>query len=292
MVGTIAAAQGELDVTHEHLARALNLYDAARHRSHALLYGQDPAVVCVAGRSWNLWMQGCPDQALDQAREALALAEQAAHPFSLSIALFFMGYLHFHRGDRRARELAEKALRHATEHGLYFWMITAERLLGWLAGEAGDAAAGIAAQERCNAAADAIGAWIFRTHLLGLEAELHGRAGTPDAGLALIAEALERLEPTAERFAEAELHRIRGDLLLLRAQPDEREAEEAFRQAIAVARRQGARSWQLRAATRLARLLGARGERAEARRDLAAIYDQFTEGFDTRDLREARALLV
>lgn len=292
MVGAIASAQGELGIAHEHLARGLSLYDPAHHRSHALLYGQDPGVVCAAVGSWNLWMRGFPDRALERAREAVAMAEQAAHPFSLGLARFFAGHLHFYRGEAAARQVWEEMLRDATQHGLHFWMVAAKRQLARIEGDTGEAVAAIATMDWCNVASNAIGAGIFWPHLLGLKAEVHGLAGDLDGGLAVVAEALERLEPTSERFAEAELHRIRGDLLLLRVQPDEREAEEAFRQAIAIARRQGARSWQLRAATRLSRLLDARGERADARRDLAAIYDQFTEGFDTRDLREARALLV
>jgi len=158
-------------------------------------------------------------------------------------------------------------------------------------GETGEAAAGIAMTERCNVTSDALGAQIFRPHLLGFEAELHGLAGTFETGLDRIAQALERVEATTERFAEAELHRMRGDLLLLRRPPAEGEAEASFREAIAVARRQDARSWELRAATSLARLLSAQGQGAEARRVLAPVYERFTEGFDTRDLREAKAVL-
>jgi len=118
MLGVIDFAQGELEVADAHFTRGLRLYEAERHRAHALLYGQDPGSCCAAVAAWNLWIGGFPDRALDRAREAVALAEAAAHPFSLALALFFEVYVRFHRGEPAARELAERLRDHAAEHGL------------------------------------------------------------------------------------------------------------------------------------------------------------------------------
>jgi predicted ATPase len=127
--------------------------------------------------------------------------------------------------------------------------------------------------------------------LIALLAEAHGKAGQPEAGLVLMDEAQEFVTRTGERYCEAELHRVEAELLLARSPSDPAGAEAAFREALAVARRHSAKSWELRAATSLARLWHGQGRKQEARALLAPVYDWFTEGFDTRDLKDAKALL-
>jgi predicted ATPase len=141
------------------------------------------------------------------------------------------------------------------------------------------------------AAEQAMGSRIARSDFLALLGEAHGQSGQAETGLRLLAEALAHVDHTGERNCEAEVYRIKGEILLQQAVPDAPQAEECFQQALAVARRQQARSWELRAAMSLSRLWQQQGKRTEARELLAPIYAWFTEGFDTLDLQEARALL-
>ena len=162
---------------------------------------------------------------------------------------------------------------------------------GWALTDEGPAEEGIARMRRGLADYTATGAELWVPDFLALLAQAHGRAGRPAAGLELLAEALDRVERNGGRWLEAELHRLRGELLLALPEPDPAAAEACFRRAVAVAREQGARMWELRAATSLARLWRDQGEAAEARDLLAPVYGWFTEGFDTPDLVTARRLL-
>jgi predicted ATPase len=154
----------------------------------------------------------------------------------------------------------------------------------------GQTAAGIAQLTEGLAATRAIGDVVFMPYFLSLLAAAYGHAGQPYAGLEVLAEAHALVEQSGERWSQAELHRLQGELLLRQAVPDATQAAACFQQALAIARRQQAKSWELRAAMSLSRLWQQQGQQAEARALLAPIYGWFTEGFDTADLQEARAL--
>jgi len=225
---------------------------------------------------------------------ALALAETRSHPFSLAFALSWAARLHhFRREDQRCREQAEAAIGLAIEYGFTQWRVIAMMLRGSaLAGEGlGDE--GIDQLREGLAAWRAMGAELLRPYFLALLAEAYWRMGRADEGLPTVAEALSLVECTGERMYEAELHRLQGELLRAResgaAATDT--AGACFQRALAAARRQGARALELRAAMSMARLWRDQGKRNEAHDLLAPVYGWFTEGFDTHDLMEAKALL-
>jgi predicted ATPase len=164
-------------------------------------------------------------------------------------------------------------------------------LRGWALAEQGQGAEGLLQMRQGLAAWRATGAGLFRPYYLAVLAEAHRKAGLANEGLSVLAEALDAGHQTGERAREAELYRLKGELLLRQADPDAPQAEACFQQALAVARRQLAKSWELRAALSLSRLWQNQGKKEEARSILAEIYGWFTEGFDTRDLKEAKALL-
>jgi predicted ATPase len=200
--------------------------------------------------------------------------------------------VHKFRGERHlAQERAEAAIVLGREQGLPHWMMFGTIVRGWARAMQGQFEEGIAQIQQGLAAQQATGAGIARPGFLLLLTEAHAAAGQVEAGLGVLAEALELVEHTGERYQEAEIHRLEGELLLQRSISDAAQAERAFQQALAVARRQQARSWELRAATSLARLWQQQGKRAAAYDVLAPIYGWFTEGFGLTDLLEARALL-
>jgi predicted ATPase len=179
----------------------------------------------------------------------------------------------------------------ATEQGFTLWSAWGELVQGWTLALQGQGAQGVATIREGLAAELATGSRSWQAYGLGLLAEAHGHGGHPDEGLAALAEARAVLQATEVRFYAAELYRLQGALLLRRAVPDAAQAEECFQQALDVARRQGAKSWELRVAMSLSRLWLEQGKRDESYTLLAPIYGWFTEGFDTADLQEAKVLL-
>jgi predicted ATPase len=290
---------GEFAAARAHLEQGRALYDPQQHRSYALLYGgHDPGVCCLNHAACCLWILGYPDQALQSVREALTLAHALAHPPTLANALGFATMLHQSRREpQAAHERAEACAVLADEQGFADWLAQATIMQGWALAAQGQGTEGTA-QMRQGLAAWAAGSERQRPYLLTLQAEAYGSIGQPAEGLSLLAEALAIVDRTGARMWEAELHRLKGELLLARASPRRRakgtrqkQAEACFHQALDVARRQRAKSLELRAAMSLSRLWQQQGKRAEARELLAPIYSWFTEGFDTADLQEAKALL-
>jgi predicted ATPase len=215
-----------------------------------------------------------------------------AHPFSLGFALFFATVLHlFRREVRLTQERAAALLSLAQEQGFQYWMAGGAILDGWARAHQGQAQEGMAQIAQGLAVWRATGAELGRPTILAFLAEAYGAMGQLEAGLTVLAEALVHVEHTGERYYEAEIHRLKGVLLLQQASDHQAAAEACFAQAIAIAQNQSAKSWELRAATSLARLWQQQGKRAEAHELLAPIYGWFTEGFDTTDLQEAQALL-
>jgi predicted ATPase len=282
---------GELIAADQHLERTLSLYDPQLQRGHATVYGQDPGVSYLSHGAWLLWHLGYPDQARTMGQQAVTLGEDASHPFSLCFALLLMAVLHQSCGEgRRVEELAKAAIRLSTEQGFVVWLGEATALRGWALANRGQSEAGIAHMRQGLANNKAIDMNIHQPYLLALLAEAYGEVGQPAQGLALLAEALALVEKGELRHYEAELYRLEGELLQMQGE-EEVTVEANFRRAMDIARRQGAKSLELRAAISLSRLLQKQGIPEEARQILAEVYDWFTEGFDTADLKEAKALL-
>jgi predicted ATPase/class 3 adenylate cyclase len=279
---------GELARSRFHLEQALAHYDSTQHSVHVALYSQDPRVICLVRLGHLLWYLGYPDLAAAEVEEALALAGKLGHPFSRGYALIFSGLLANDCGDLTwlQRNLAALAEQAEKKEGWGFWEPWRIVLEGWALTERGEAQAGTEVMRRGLASMAATGTLVYYPYFMALLARGLAEMGAVDEGLAAISEAQEMAKRTEDHFWDAELHRLRGEFVLARP-GNEEEAEKCFREALEVARRQGARSLELRAATSLAR--HRRGE--ESLRLLKELYGWFTEGFDTADLREARALL-
>jgi predicted ATPase len=287
---------GEFAVSREHLEQGITLYDPKQHRLHAFLYGYDSGVHCLSFVPLVLWHLGYPDQALQRIREALTLAQELSHHFSLALALFFAAWLHQLRRERQAaQERAESLILLSTEQVFPYGLALGTILRGWALAEQGQE--GIAQIRHGLNAWRATGAELQRPYFLALLAEAYGKVGQSEEGLSVLAEALAAVEKTGERYWEAELYRLKGELLLRqgtgrggsRTAPTE-EAEACFYQAIQIANRQSAKSLEFRAVVSLSRLLQTQGKK-EARQLLVDIYGWFTEGFETKDLKEAKGLL-
>jgi class 3 adenylate cyclase/predicted ATPase len=292
MLGQTMFWLAEMAPARAHFEQGIALYDPQQHRSHAFVYGPDPSVACRSFGAWPIWVLGYPDQALQSVHEALTLAQELTHPFSLAFALTAGALVHqFRREVHAVQERAEELMRLSTEQGFPFWLAHGTILRGWALTAQGEGAEGIAQIDQGLVAHRDTGAEVHRPYFLSLLAEAYGKAGQPEEGLAVLAEALAIVDDTGERNWEAELHRRKGELLLMQQGQKLGEAEECFRQALDIAHRQQAKSFELRASMSLSRLLQQQGKQEEAHQLLAEIYGWFTEGFDTVDLKEAKVLL-
>ena len=281
---------GEPAPARSHCDEGRRLYDFERHRSLALLYGgHDPGICARYTGAWSEWLLGYPDRALVSVRDAVRLAERLAHPLSLDIAHLYHAVLGlFRREPDMVFQPAAAAERLASEQHLALILdpslLRSSALLAQ--GETEQAVAAI--PERLAKPAT-IGAYQYRAYHLALLSEVLDRMGNHDGALATLADALAWVEQSGERWWEAEIHRLKGVSLL--SQEKFAESEASFERAIRIARRQQAKSLELRGAISLARLRRDQGKRKQAHDLLAPIYAWFTEGFDTPDLEEAKALL-
>jgi class 3 adenylate cyclase/predicted ATPase len=283
---------GEFILAREHAEQGLALYDSEKHGSHAALYGQDPGMTCLVYTAKALWMLGCPDQALARVREAVSLFEKLPNPYSLAMALAYLAMIRQYRREVLAlREPVDRLTRLCVEQGYAFWMAWITVFRGWLIAQQGQPEEGISRMQQGLEGWRATGAEAFRPYFLALLAEGHAKAGRMQEGLIALTEALDLMDASKQCFWAAELHRLRGEFLLLRSPASLAESEACLSQALATARKQSARSLELRAATSLARLWRDQGKRAEARDLLAPIYGWFAEGFDTPVLQDAKVLL-
>jgi class 3 adenylate cyclase/predicted ATPase len=277
---------------HTHFTQGMAVYDPQQHRAAAFLYGDDSGVVCHSFAALTLWILGYPDQGLARSQEAVTLAQQCAHPLSLSFVLTFTAMFHqFRRELHATQECVEATIVLATEQGFPLWVAVGSLLRGWTLVQGGEAQEGVEQMHQGLRAHRGTGAEIFRPYWLALLAEAHGTTEEPHAGLTVLTEALTLVDTTGERWYEPESHRLKGELLLQQSSDNQADAETCFHQAIAIAQNQQAKSWELRAATSLARLWQSQGKREEARQVLRDVYSWFTEGFDTADLIDAKALL-
>jgi predicted ATPase len=275
-----------------HLTQGMVLYDPQQHHTTAFRYGEDNGVACFSRAAWTLWWLGYPDQGLVRSDEAVTLAQQSAHPLSLCFAL--TGAAVFHqccRQERAVQAHAEAAIGLATEYGIPLYRAFGAILQGWALAHQGQNQEGLAQIQQGLTAWRATGAETLRPYFLALLAEAYGAMGQPETGMTALTEALVLVEKTGERWYEPEIYHLKGALLLQRSADHHAEAQACFQQAIAVADRQQAKSWELRAAMSLSRLWQHQGQCAAARELLAPIYGCFTEGFDTADLQEAKVLL-
>jgi predicted ATPase len=281
---------GELSLSRAHLEQAIAIYDHQQPRSAAIVPGHAPAVLCLSHAAWALWLLGYPDQALKRDQEALAMAQELSHPFSIVFALNFSAGLHQFRLETQAvKERSATVIALSTKQGFPFWIAGATVRQGWALAMEEETEEGIVQMRQGLAAWQATGAEVGVPHYLALLAEAYGQAGQAEEGLSVLADALASVHNTKQHCWEAELYRLKGELLM--QAEAEADAEACFRQAIQVARRQQAKSLELRAVMSLSRLWQKQGKREEARQLLAEVYGWFTEGFDTPDLQEAKVLL-
>ncbi|NOT55295.1 MAG: hypothetical protein HOP18_11865 [Deltaproteobacteria bacterium] len=309
-LGSASFSLGELAQALQQLGQGMSLYNPQERSAHIRLYGYDLGVSCFARAASVLWLMGYVDQALQKVREALTLAQQRAHPFSVTYALSFAVECHRLRREAHAtQERAEAVLALATEQSFPLWAAAATIYRGWALAEQGQSEEGITQIRAGLSSWRATGAEVGLPSWLGQLAEAYGVAGQIEAGSTTLNEALAIVQQTEERWWEGELYRLKGELTLQQENqkakgknqklkiPEPKfqilnpQAEAYFLKAIEVARKQQAKSLELRATVSLARLWQQQGKRPEAHDLLSEIYNWFTEGFDTKDLQEAKTLL-
>jgi len=299
---------GEFALAMEHFEKAFLLYDPELHRDDAFRYSQNSGVGTLCHAAWALWFLGQPDQALSRIQQALTLAHELAEPHGLAHAFFFAAILHqLRREEGIAQEHAEAAIAVSREHGLALYQAHATIARGWALTKQRRPEEGIEQMRQGVAAHQATGTEVMRAHFLALLAEALGNARQHEEGLRLLEDALAVAHRNGEQYYQAELYRLKGELLLMRSAGVSRaavggktvveaapsavaHAEGCFSQSIQIAQRQKAKSLELRAVMSMARLYQNQGKQQEARGLLAQIYDRFTEGFDTMDLHEAKTL--
>ncbi len=291
LLGTALWFMGKLDSAQEQFEQGIAYYDPQQHRSYIRLTDEDQGVICLSYTAWNSWILGFPDRAVNLSHKALTLARNLSHPLSLVFAQSYAA-IHYQcrQEPREAQEQAEAAIALATEQGFVFWTAFAEMFLGWALFVQGQREDGIELIRRSFAAWQATGAKLGGIHFRMLLAETYGKTENAEAGLSVVADAFNAAQTSEECVWEAELYRVRGELLMMKGE-SEIEVEKSFKQGLAIAKRQSAKSFELRSTLSLSRLWQAQGKGEDARRMLTEIYDWFTEGFDTSDLKRAKKLL-
>jgi TOMM system kinase/cyclase fusion protein len=283
---------GDLAEAQPRLAQGVERYGPEQHAASLRYGGHDPGVCCGTYGAWTLWARGYPDQALQQQLKALRLAQELAHPYTLASTLHFTAWLHqFRREGHAVQARLDAALPIVREHGFVQLMAEAQILRGWALAVQGDVEAGSAQMREGLSAWEAMGVELYRACQLLHLCDIHVAAGRPEAGRRILTEARAAVPRGETRFYEPELARLEGELLLALSPDRGDEAAHCFEQALTTARRQRGKSLELRAALSLSRLWRRRGDDGQARDLIAKIYGEFTEGFGTTDLQEARALL-
>lgn len=272
--------------------QGITLYDPLQHRALIFQYGDDPQVLCLSWAALALWYLGRPDRALSTIDRALQVAQDLSYPFGLTFARYWTAFLHQARGEvEQTREHAGAVVAFADTHGIPQFSAMASILVGWAKAEGGHHDEGIDEIRQGMANLQAIGQQLGRPYFSALLAEALRRGGRTAEALELATEALAITYRTGERMHQAELSRLRGELLHHEHGTGD-EAERCLRDAVEIARRQGARSLELRAVMSLGRWWQEQGQARRARPLVAEVYRGFTEGFETRDVQEASALLA
>jgi predicted ATPase len=292
LMGNSLLYSGDIAEGRTHLDRAIALYDSTEHRALATRFGQDMRVTTLCPRSWALWFLGYPDAAIADTEHALKNAREIGQAATLMHALNFTSGTHIRCGNyAMAKAQINELVALADEKGALIWkawgMMNEGSVLA-LTGRASDAIemliSGIAAHRTT-------GSTLWLPLYLPRLARAHAELGQFEEAWRCIGEAMTAVETTKEKWCEAEFHRVAGEIALKSPEPNAAKAEAHFERALAVAREQQAKSWELRAAMSMARLWRDQGKRQQARDLLTPIYGWFTEGFDTLDLKEAKALL-
>jgi predicted ATPase/DNA-binding SARP family transcriptional activator len=290
LLGVTLFWQGKFLLARKQLKRALAGYDQQQARVHIALYGQDPKAICLIRLAQVQWYLGYPDQAVQTSRRAVEYAEALSHPFSMAYALAFEAWLaNDCRDVQIAQKQAKKAMTLASWQGLDWFQMLGTLLYGYALVQQADIEHGIARINEGMRAFHSTGQDLYRPYALASLAQAHAKMGQIEPALNALTEALAFTDRTGDRFWEAELHRLRGEFLL--AQDNTVQAEKSLRQALHIARRQQAKSLELRTAMSLTRLWLRQGQRQHAQAELAQIYSQFSEGLDMPDLKEAKSLL-
>ena len=284
-LGHIMYFCGEFAASNEHCERAFELFGAGPYRN---FWEAENARASAILPVWNSILLGYPDTARKRSNDMLALARRSADPTSIALPLLFDAAANSILGDApKALERAEEELAIGAEYGLGMHLVLGTFLRGWALAVRGQVNEGIAEMRRLPLAGlEAAAGWYMNAL-----AEVYRASECPDEGLEAVSYGLATGEKTGQTYFEARLHHLKGELLLMKNSSNVEEAERAFSTAIEVARRQGARLFELRATNSFARLLTKQGRRDEARAMLAEIYGWFAEGFDTADLKDAKALL-
>ena len=292
-LGAIMLHRGDVMTACATLEKGLEGYDLERRRAHTLLYVQEPGAMNLAYTGLGLALGGYPDQALQRTHVALDLARDQRHPHSEVLARIFVAWVHQYRRERDAvREHADVALNLAVTHRFAFWEALARMLRAWACAADTGYAQAAAALHQALMTCQGMEATLARTYFLLLLAECYIGAGDRHRGRQILNEAQAAVDTSGEAFCAAELYRLKGDLLLQCGDAYHAAAAAQFRQALQLARHQQARLWELRTTISWGRLLRQQGQPDAAHALLAQVYQQFTEGFDTPDLQEARALLT
>jgi class 3 adenylate cyclase/predicted ATPase len=283
---------GSFADARSHLVEALAGYDPNDCLSHRAISGLDPQSFCLGIAGWNEWFLGYPDRALQAGRQAVAVARSQGYPQSVDQALQAVAHTHLLRREPEAAlNYIDLALAMSREHGFSMRIATARLMRGWMLLSRTDDRSALTELSEGLAEFRATGARAWQTNFLALLAIGCLRDGKYAEGLSTIAEAQSLARAQDEYWWEPELHRLEGDLLLTSAGLAQDRVEQCYKNALESARRREAKSWELRAAMSMARLWRDQGKRDEARELLAPIYGWFTEGFDTLDLKRAKALL-
>jgi predicted ATPase len=292
MMANSLLLMGEIAESRRHYNQAIALYDPAAHRPLATRFGQDARVAILSLRSLALWLLGYPEAALSDADGALKDAREIGHAATLMFALNEASYTGIYCGKfAAANALVDELVALANEKGALFWRMGGIMAQGYLMVLTGKASNAVHTITSGLTAYQSTGATLFMPQHLTNLARARSELGQFGDAWRFIGEAIEAIEKTKERWWEAEVNRLAGEIALKSLEPDAAKAEAYFERALAVARKQQAKSLELRAAMSMARLWRDQGKVQQARELLAPVYGWFTEGFDTRDLKEAKALL-
>jgi predicted ATPase len=292
ITGISLVSTGDIVEGRMHLDRAIALYDPTKHRALATWFAADAGVAILCYRSLALWYLGYPAAALGDAKYALMNAREIGQAVTLMYALFHASLTHIFCGNyATANAVVNELAALADEKGTLFWKTHGMTHQGFLLAFAGKASNAVQVITSGITKMRSTGSTNWMPLRLSYLARVHADLDQFDDAWRCIGEAMTATDTTGQKWCEAEVHRIAGEIALKSPEPDAAKAEAYFERALAVARRQQAKSWELRAAMSMARLWRDQGKRDEARELLAPVYGWFTEGFDTLDLKEAKALL-
>jgi tetratricopeptide (TPR) repeat protein len=298
--GFILFYLGDYVSSHEHLEQAMSLHEPGRNLAYRELYSMDPGIWSWGHTIGTLWALGYREQSRRRIEEALGLAEKASDPRAIAYVLVFAAFHYRSCGEpEMVREQAEKCIALCVEHGISHERESIGVAYGWAMAQLGHVEEGIVMIRESLASHNARGSLISSSNYLAVLADSCTKAGRIEEAMEALTRGFDFVNASNERQSEAELYRLKGELLLAQASDNENlraasilvDAEACFQQAIEIARRQRAKSWELLAALSLARLWQKQGKRIEAREMLKEIYGWFTEGLETSDLKQARALL-